>query len=370
MNKSNGKIMTASEAVRRFIKPGTHIAFGGFTVLRRPMTIAREIARQRVGDLYVCMNGGTMAEEMLAGCGLIKWIESTYVGLEGGTPVAYAVCKSIEEGRIELMEDYSNWSFAQRTLAGRLGLPFMPCMGDLGSDILEYDAFGKAGLRGWNADGTPIHSGVPPKKFAVVDDPFEGYGLRPAAFNCGEDGVGNKTNAYRRGIKSTKYTGKEGVKVLLVPPILPEVSVIRAQRVAVDGVVRIEGLVGPDFDQGLCGRSLIVECERICPADELREVPERNQIAPHFVKAIVEQPFGAYPSVVPNYYDYDFPWYKRYAQLVRNKSLDELKEWWYEHLDSSDDWDYLMKRVGWKRLAELRTLPEYHFNPNLDRNAK
>ena len=38
-------------------------------------------------------------------------------------PVAYAVRCSIEKGTIELIEDYSNWSFAQRTLAGRLGLP-------------------------------------------------------------------------------------------------------------------------------------------------------------------------------------------------------------------------------------------------------
>lgn len=367
----NEKIMTAKEAVSRFIKPGTHVSFGGFTVLRRPMTIAREIVRQRVGDLYVSMNGGTLVEEMLAGCGLIKWLESPYIGLEGGTPVAYAVCKSIEQGRIQLMEDYTNWSFAQRTLAGRLGLPFMPCMGDLGSDLMEYDTFGKAGLRGFKEDGTPIHSGIPPKKYAVIDDPFEGYGLRPAPFNCGEDLTGNKSNALRRGLpKSTKYTGREGVKVALVPPLMPEVSVIRAQRVSVDGVVRIEGLVGPDLDQGLCGRSLIVECERICSADELQEVPEHNQIAPHFVKAIVEQPFGGYPTVVPNFYDYDFAWYKHYGQVIKGKSLDELKDWWYEHLDSTDDWDYLMKRVGWKRLSELRTLPEYHFNPNLKRTEK
>ena len=64
---------------------------------------------------------------------------------------------------------------------------------------------------------------------------------RPAYFNCGEDSVSNKSNSYRRGIpKSTKYTGKEGVKVMLVPPLMPEVSVIHAQRVALDGTVRID----------------------------------------------------------------------------------------------------------------------------------
>jgi len=361
------KIMTAQEAVKQFIKPGTHIAFGGFTILRRPMTIAREIVRQNIGKLFVTMNGGTLVEEMLAGAGLIKWLESTYLGLEGGMPVAYAIRKCIEEGVIELTEDYSNWSFAQRTLAGRLGLPFMPCLGDLGSDLLEYDTFGKAGLRQPNDDGSLKHSGIPPSKYHVIDDPFEGFGLRPAMFSSGEDSVGNKTNYYRDGIKSTRYTGKEGVKVLLVPPLKPEVSVIRAQRVAIDGTVRIEGLVGPDFDQGLCGKTLIVECERICSAEELRMVPEHNQIAAHFVDAIVMQPYGGYPTAVPNYYDYDYSWFRTYTQAVNKKSLDEVKAFWLDHVSSIDDWDYLENKVGYEKLFSLRADPKYHYNPTLDR---
>jgi len=371
----SNKIMSAAEAVSRFIKPGTHIAFGGFTVLRRPMTVAREIVRQGIGGLFVTMNGGTIVEEMLAGAGRVKWLETTYLGMEGGMPVAYAIRKCIEEGVIELVEDYSNWSFAQRTLAGRLGLPFMPCLSDLGSDLLEYDTFGKAGLRVKNEDGSMKHVGIPPAKYSVVDDPFDGFGLRPALFESGEDSCSNKTNYYRRSqqsrganpSKSTKYTGKEGVKVLLVPPLKPEVSVIRVQRAAVDGTVRIDGLVGPDFDQGLCGKTLIVECERICPIEELRHTPEHNQIAAHFVDAIIEQPYGAYPTAVPNYYDYDYSWFQNYTAKVNRKNLDEVKAFWLGHIESKDDWDYLEKNVGYPKLSSLRSDPRYHYNPNLDR---
>jgi glutaconate CoA-transferase subunit A len=371
MSSPENKIMTAQEAVSRFIKPGSHVAFGGFTVLRRPMGIAREVARQRRGDLYLSMNGGSIIEEMLAGCGLVKWLETTYIGMEANMPVAHALRHSIEEHVIELVEDYSNWSYAQRCLAGRLGMPFMPCLSNLGSDLLRYDSFGDAGLRGIDEEGKPFHSGIPPQKFAVIDDPFEGYGLRPAYYDCGDDTVGNKSNAYRRrGLQSTKYTGQKGVKVMLVPPLLPEVSVIHAQRVSVDGIVRIEGLVGPDLDQGLCGRTLIVECERICPSEELREVPEHNQIAPHFVHAVVEQPYGAYPTSVPNYYDYDYDWFKNYAKAMKNKPLEEVRAWWFDHIDSDDDWEYLQRRVGWEKLAVLRSKPEYHFNPDIDRFGK
>jgi glutaconate CoA-transferase subunit A len=156
--------------------------------------------------------------------------------------------------------------------------------------------------------------------------------------------------------------------VALVPPLLPEVCVLRAQRVALDGTVRIEGLLGPDLDQSLAGRILIVECERICSPDELRSVPEHNQIAAHFVDAIVEQPFGGYPTAVPNYYDYDYEWFKEYQRTVRGFSLDDLKAYWQEQVASTeDDWEYLLDRVGLERLSSLRADPRFHYNPNIER---
>lgn len=340
--------------------------------MRRPNTIGRELVRQRIGNLYVTMNGGTYVEEMLAGAGLIRWLESTYLGLEGGMPVAYAIRQAIEAGEIELVEDYTNWSFAMRTVAGKYGLPFMPCMGDLGSDLMEYDTFGKAGWRGRNEQGAWKHPGIPPSKYAVIDDPFEGWGLRPRRFRTGEDTCRNRTNHYAApGQKPTAYTGRPGVKVAMVPPLLPEVSVVRVQRVALDGTVRIEGLAGPDIDQSLCGRILIVECERICSPEELRANPEHNQIPGHCVHAIVEQPFGAYPTTVPNYYDYDYPWFSPYTSVINHKPKEEVREFWYNYVgDTEDDWDFLRRKVGWKKLWSLRADPVYHYNPTYDRFTK
>jgi glutaconate CoA-transferase subunit A len=365
----NDKIMSASDAVRKFIKPGTHIAFGGFTILRRPNTIAREIVRQEINNLYVTMNGGTYVEEMLAGAGLIRWLESTYLGLEGGMPVAYAIRQAIECGEIELVEDYSNWSFALRTVAGKYGLPFMPCMTDIGTDLIKYDTFEKAGLRGRNEAGEWIHPGIPPHKYVVMDDPFDGWGLRPREYKTGQDSCPNKSNFYSRtNRRSTAYTGKPGVKVALVPPLLPEVSVVRAQRVAIDGTIRIEGLIGPDVDQTLCARNIIVECERVCSAEEIRTNPEHNQIPGIFVKAIVEQPFGAYPTAMPNYYDYDYSWFRDYTQEVNHKSKQEVVKFWREYVQATEnDWGYLSNIVGWEKLWSLRSHPKYHYNPDYDR---
>ncbi len=132
--------------------------------------------------------------------------------------------------------------------------------------------------------------------------------------------------------------------------------------------MRIDGLIGPDIDQGLCGKTLIVECERICPSEELRGTPERNQIAPHFVSAIVCQPFGAYPTAVPDYYDYDYSWFHHYTAAVKKKSYAEVQEYWLEHVASTaDEWDFLERSGGIAKVSALRADPCYRYNPDIDR---
>ena len=374
---AQGKIMTAKEAVQKFIKPGTCLCVGGFSYTRRPMTLVREVVRQGIGDLFVTMNGGTGAEEILAANDLIRWMETTYVGLEGIQPVAHSIRRRIEDGSIELIEDYSNFGFAQRTVAARYGWPFAPLVSELGSDLLEYDVFGKAGLRGKNPDGSWKHPSIPPKKFHVIDDPFEGFGYRPHAFRGG-DNVANQTANLKESLGSTKYTGKKGIKVVLVPPIMPEVTIIRAQRVGDEGTVRLEGIWGPDNEQAIAAKYLIVECERIVPEQELRIRPDQNHIGAHLVDAIVEQPFGGYPSAVPNYYDYDWDFWVNYGR-TNKKSKEAVRDYWRKMVvETADDWEFLLEKVGtdyqcesgkkgFERLFELRADARYGYKPDLER---
>lgn len=87
------EIMTAREAVERYIKTGTQICWGGFSYTRRPFTIAREVIRQRdrIQHTFCTMNGGASVEEALAANDLISRMETTYVGLEGIQPVANSI---------------------------------------------------------------------------------------------------------------------------------------------------------------------------------------------------------------------------------------------------------------------------------------
>jgi glutaconate CoA-transferase subunit A len=375
--RNRNKIMTAKEAVETYLRPGACVCVGGFGYTRLPMTLIREMIRQRVGELFVTTCGAAAALEFLAANGLIKWLDTTYIGMESLQPVAQSLRRQIEIGQIELIEDYDNYSFCTRALAARYGWPFAPVMCGLGSDLLEHDNFGAAGLRGRKEDGSWIHPSIPPKRQAIIEDPFDGWGLRPHQFEGG-DTTANETNALDEVRASTAYTGREGVKVVLVPPLLPDVTIIRAQVVGEEGTVRLEGIWGADNEQAIAAKNLLVECEKIVSEDEMRFAPETNTIASHYVDAIIEQPFGGYPSAVPGYYDYDWDFWAHYSRLSK-AGPDELLMWWREYVgETEDDWDFLSNKpgsengvtntIGWEKLFELRAHPRYGYNPKLRRS--
>jgi glutaconate CoA-transferase subunit A len=190
--------------------------------------------------------------------------------------------------------------------------------------------------------------------------------------------VANRTANLKEALRSTKYTGKEGLKVVLVPPILPEVTIIRAQRVGHEGTVRLEGIWGPDNEQAMAAKYLIVECEKVVPEEELRIRPDQNHIGAHFVDAIVEQPFGGYPSAVPNYYDYDWDFWVNYGR-VNKGTKESVRDYWRKMVvETEDDWDFLSHTVGtdykcksgkkgFDRLFELRADARYGYKPDLER---
>lgn len=372
--RGKDKIMSLSDAVKTFIKPGTCICPGGFSYTKKPFALAREVIRQNIGDLFATMNGGASIVDFWAGAGLVKLLDTTYIGLEGIQPVAFNIRRSIQDGTIDV-EDYSNYGYGLRTVAGRYGWPFAPLMSEFGTSFMDHDTFGKMGLRGKKADGSWIHPSIAPARAAVIEDPFDGWGLRPHAFEGG-DATSNKTNALEQIRESTAYTGNKGVKVILVPPILPEVTIILAQRVGEKGTTRIEGILGPDAEQAIAAKNCIVQCEKIVSEEELRAQPYSNTVSMMFIDAIVETPFGGFPGQVSYYYDYDWDFWRNWAQLNR-KPKEEVKDFMFDWV-MDDEWSFLSTRPGdgyptitgtkgMERLFELRADALYGYKPGLAR---
>lgn len=320
------KIRTIQEAVK-LIKDGDQILTGGWTVIRRPMALAHEIIRQNKKNLHiVCGTAGTDTD-LLVGAGCLAIGEQGYVGSEKFGP-AYNFQRAVEEGPESSGFTYDDNSllFAWlRIQAAAMGVPFLPTTSLFGSDILnpEYDTL--KDLRGKNPK-------LAKKKYETMKDPFF-----------------------------------EGREVVLVPTVKPDVAIIHAHEGSEDGTIYIKNAPFGDRLVAMSAPTTIVTVEKIVPIEEMIKHPAENILPGMYVTAVVELPYGAHPTQMPNCYDND-PWfYKEYqaSSVSKEKFTQFIKEW---ILDTKDHQGYLNK-LGESRLQTIKADPICGYNPNMERKV-
>jgi len=315
------KLMTAAEAVRRFVRDGDMIALGGFTVNRNVMVIAREIIRQGRRDLHLVMHSHGQAMDILVGAGAASRLELAYGGTGRFAPTGIRFRKAVQAGRVQV-EDYSNFHMSLRFLAGALNLPFIPSRSGFETDVLGREGFGPE-LRG--------RGKIPPRKAIVSSNPFN----------------------------------PDPEPVVLLPALTPDVALVHAQYVGEDGTVRIKGLTFLDIEQAKAAGRVIVTCEEVAPAGFLRQDPDQNSLPPFLVDAVVPAPFGAHPTACHYFYDYD----PRHLSMYRQVAGDDdrfrsyLDEWVYGVADQEA---YLAK-VGAVDLMRVKANSNLGYAPGLDR---
>ena len=291
--------MTAQEAVERFVFDGATIGMGGQSIGRNTMALAHEIVRQSKQDLTLVGCNLALAMDIMVGAGLVKRTECGTGNLERfGT--AFRWRRAIEEGSLEV-DDYSHLGMASRFLAGALGLPFMPSKSLLGTDILNRKG----------SDGR--------KSFELIDNPW----------NAGEP-------------------------VVLLPACTPDVSIIHAQQADEMGNVVIDGFTTQEPEMAKASKSVIVSCEEIISSDRIRREPGRTTIPYIFVDAVVEQPWGAYPTSTYKYYEHDEQHLLHYQACARTGG-EAYQEYLQESVFGCETFDdHLQKAAGVKRLNGLR----------------
>ena len=320
------KIKTIQEAIS-LIKDGDQITTGGWTVIRRPMAAAHEIIRQGKKNLHVvCGTPGTDTD-LLVGAGCLGIGEQAYVGSERFGP-AYNFQRACQEGPAASGFTYDDNSLQLswlRLLAAAMGVPFLPSTSVFGSDILnpEYDTL--KDMRGKNPK-------LGKKKYVTMKDPF--------------------------------FDGRE---VVLVPAAKPDVAIIHAHEGSEDGTIRMENAPFGDRVVAMSAPITIVTVEKIVPVEEMVKHPAENLLPGMYVTAVVELPYGAHPTQMPNCYDND-PWfYKEYQTSSKSKEsfTQFIKEW---ILDTKDHQGYLAK-LGESRLQTIKADPVCGYNPNMERKV-
>jgi len=293
------KVMTAKEAVERYVFDGAAIGMGGQSIGRNSMALAHEIVRQEKRDLTLVGCNLALSMDIMVGAGLVKRTESGTGNLERfGATLRWR--KAIEDGSVEV-GDYSHLAMASRFLAGALGVPFMPSKSLLGTDILN-----KRGR-----DDT--------KPFELVDNPWD-----------------------------------PGEPVVLLPACRPDVSIIHVQKADEMGNVIIEGFTTQEPEMVRASKAVIVSCEELISSDEVRRNPDRTTIPYIFVDAVVHQPWGAYPTSTYKFYEHDDRHLEDYQRCARTGG-DDYREYVQRFIYDCKNFDeYLEKAAGLARLEQLR----------------
>ncbi len=271
----HSKVMTAGEAISKFLNDGDCIALGGFSTNRRAYGLVREIIRQGKKNLY--LEGGPSGGDidMLIGAGCVRSMIIGYIANAGYSMVCRRFRDAVENNRI-LFDDYSMDVQTIAFHAAALGFSYAPVKNMLGSDLVEKWGIPEEERR--------KHEKLPDKKFVLQDDPFQ-----------------------------------PGNTLCLVPAPKIDVACIHVQKASPDGTVRIEGPKFQDMDIGIAARHTIISCEELVSNEEIRRDPEFNAFPALCVDAVVPMRRGAHPSQCFNYYDYDSRFLWEYDRVSRTQ---------------------------------------------------
>jgi acyl CoA:acetate/3-ketoacid CoA transferase beta subunit/acyl CoA:acetate/3-ketoacid CoA transferase alpha subunit len=221
------------------------------------MAVSHEIIRRRIDRLRVSSVNPSYSVDILIGAGLVREVESGCLNMERlGLPKNF--CRAVEQGTIK-SEDYEHGAMVFRYLAGSLGLPFIPTKSLLGSDILTC---------------------LDEKNYSVMASPFSGE------------------------------------KVVLLSPCRPDVAVIHVPRADEQGNCQIDGTTFADEFIAKAADHVVLITEQLISNDDIRRNPKATVVPAFRVDAVVHCPWGAYPTAVPGYYDYDYEALKSYQQAA------------------------------------------------------
>lgn len=312
------KVYTLSEAVEKFVHTGDHIAVGGFTTSRKPLAAICEILRQGQKDFILEAGPAGSDGDLLIGAERVRAYINCYTANPRFSNVSRRFRAAIEKGKL-LFEDYSQDAAMTMFHAAAMGYPYVPVRMMLGSGMeTEW---------GISREARAKIDKLPNEKFILQDDPFH-----------------------------------PGEKLLLLPTPRLDVSILHVQVASPDGTCRILGDPYQDVDLAFGSRYTVVTCEDLIPNEEIRREPEKNSIPGIAVDAVVHLPYGAHPSQVYGYYDYDKEFYMDYDEAGKTDAGFEkfLEEWVYGEKDHSA----YLNQLGATRLINLKVVPGvgYHLD--------
>ncbi len=266
--------MSMREAISRFVPDVASVALGCALEPAIPFSAGHELIRQRRQDLTLIGPISDILFDQLIGAGCVAKVVAAWVG-NVSAGLAHCYRRATEQGipRRIVVEDHSNFSIGLSLLAGALGAPYIPTGTLLGSDIRRTN---------------------PTLREAA--DPFSGE------------------------------------RIVLVPAIRPDVTILAVQRADAEGNAQLRGPWGVSEEAALAADRVIVVADEIVDGRVIGEDPNATIVPAPKSVAVVVEPGAAHPSPLQGRYGRDHEFFHEYHRATRTLEGFEawLREWVFD----------------------------------------
>ncbi len=288
--KSSGEKLVAIEAAAARVRDGDIVAAGGCLFSRTPLALVREILRQRRRRLTLVRNLMCTEGELMMVAGAAARVVTAWMSIGLPWGVSKIMREHVESGRVPL-EEWSHLALGLRFRAAAMGVPFLPALTMLGSDLMAVG--------------------------------------------------GTKT-------LECPYTGEP---LALIPALFPDVALLHVHRADRFGNCQIDGYPHMDADIARAAATVLVTTEEIIPEEDIRRHPDRTAIPGFVVDALVHAPFGAYPHECYGLYEADFDHFGEYAAAIDARGTAAVAEYLERYVYGPPSWEGYLALFGSDRLA-------------------
>jgi glutaconate CoA-transferase subunit A len=289
--KSAGpKLSSLEDAVAR-VRDGDHLALGGCLYSRTPLALVWALLRRRPTGLTFSRNLMCYEGEWGMVSGAVRKVVTSWMGIGLPWGLSRIQREFVEAGRVEF-EEWSHLGLGLRYRAAAMGVPFLPSLTMLGSDLMEV-----GGSR-------------------TVQCPYTGRALHA------------------------------------VPALFPDVALIHVHKADRLGNCRIDGYPHMDADITRAAATVLVTAEEIVPEDEIRRHPDRTVIPGFLVDALAHVPYGSYPHECYGLYDAEPEHFSAYVDAIRERGAAGVAGYLERYVHAPGSHAEYLALFGEARLAE------------------
>jgi glutaconate CoA-transferase, subunit A len=289
--KSAGPKLGSLEDVVALVKDGDHLAIGGCLYSRTPLALVWALLRRRPRGLAFSRNLMCYEGEWGVVAGAVDKLVTSWMGIGLPWGLSRIQREYVESGRVTF-EEWSHLALGLRYRAAAMGVPFLPSLTMLGSDLM---------------------------------------------------GVGGSKTV------ECPYTGRT---LHAVPALFPDVALLHVQRADRLGNCQIDGYPHMDADIARAASTVLVTAEEIVSEDEIRRHPDRTVIPGFLVDALAHVPYGSYPHECYGCYDAEPDHFTTYVEGIQQRGAagvaDYLERYVYAPRAHSD----YLALFGEARLAD------------------